>query len=106
MINCYHGMWSKRSAILALITKLMSYKVPCKWTDQHQKAFYLVKKEISRETLLFYPNFNQPFNIHTDARNLQLCTDISQKGKPIEFYSRKLSKAQTRYTTTRKNSYS
>ena len=37
-----------------------------------------------------------------DASDLQLGAVISQNGKPIAFYSRKLNPAQTRYTTTKK----
>jgi hypothetical protein len=59
-----------------------------------------MKKILSRETLLVYPDFSQPFEIHTDASHTQLGAVISQKGRPITFYSRKLNPAQTRYTTT------
>ena len=59
-----------------------------------------MKKIISRETLLAYPNFDEEFHIHTDASHTQLGAVISQNKKPIAFYSRKLSDAQTRYTTT------
>jgi hypothetical protein len=70
------------------------------WTEEHQKAFDEIKKVITRETLLAYPNFNKTFDIHTDASLLQLGACISQDGRPIAFYSRKLNPAQTRYTTT------
>ena len=52
--------------------------------------------------LLLYPNFDQPFDIHMDAINLQLGAVIRQNGKPIAFYSKKLNLAQTCYTTTAK----
>jgi hypothetical protein len=71
-----------------------------KWTAVEQKAFETIKKIISKETLLAYPNFNETFDIHTDASHLQLGAVISQQGKPIAFYSRKLQPAQMRYTTT------
>ena len=57
---------------------------------------------IGSEVLLGYPDFNAPFEIHTDASKLQLGTVISQKGKPIAFYSRKMNSAQQNYTTTEK----
>ena len=47
-----------------------------------------------------YPDFNKPFEIHTDASHTQLGAVISHNNKPIAFYSRKLQPAQTRYTTT------
>jgi hypothetical protein len=42
----------------------------------------------------------KPFIIHTGASKVQLGACISQDGRPIAFYSRKLNPAQTRYTTT------
>ena len=50
--------------------------------------------------MLAFPDFNLPFEIHTDASKLQLGAVISQNKKPIAFFSRKLTPAQTRYTTT------
>ena len=50
--------------------------------------------------LLIYPNFNVTFKIHTNDSVLQLGAAISQKGKPIAFYSGKLTDTQQRYTVT------
>ena len=52
--------------------------------------------------LLVYPDLNKPFDIHTDTSATQLGAVISQEGKPIAFYSRKLNPEQTRYTTIEK----
>ena len=49
-----------------------------------------------------YPDFNAPFEIHTDASKLQIGAVISQKGKPIAFYSIKMNSTQQNYTTTGK----
>ena len=100
MINYYRDMWIRRSEILSPLTKLCSKGVKFKWTDEQQKAFELIKRLVSQEILLAYPNFNELFEIHTDASDYQLGAVISQQGKPIAFYSRKLSPAQRNYTTT------
>ena len=100
MVNYYRDIWPQRSHILAPLTALTSPATPWRWTDQHQQAFDEMKRVITRETLLAYPDFNEVFEIHTDASLYQLGACISQKGKPIAFYSRKLNPAQTRYTTT------
>ena len=100
VVNYYRDMWVRRSHVLAPLATLTSKTTKWKWEDQHKKAFAMAKKVIAKETLLAYPNFNKPFQIHTDASHYQLGAVISQDGKPIAFYSRKLNPAQTRYTTT------
>jgi len=99
-VNYYRDMWRSRSHILAPLTKLTSDKVKWKWTEEEQKAFEDMKKAISKEVLLSFPDFNEMFEVYTDASKVQLGAVIMQKGRPLAFYSRKLTDAQTRYTTT------
>jgi hypothetical protein len=89
-------------ATSAPLTALTSKNVPLKWTDEHQKNFDAIKRVIGREVLLAYPDLNAPFQIHTDACKTQIGAVISQNGKPIAFYSRKMISAQQNYTTTEK----
>ena len=56
-----------------------------------------MKRIMARETLLAYPDFNKEFHIYTDASNIQLGAVIVQEGRPVAFFSRKLTPAQTRY---------
>ena len=100
IINYYRDMWPRRSDILSPLAALTSKEVKWEWKEEHQKAFDTMKKILSRETLLAYPNFNLPFEIHTDASAYQLGAVISQNNRPIAFYSRKSNPAQQRYTTT------
>ena len=87
-------MWNYRSDILTPLTKMTSKQATCKWTEEHQKAFELMKKTVSIETSLVYPNFSKPFVIHKDANKMQLGALISQVDDPIAFYSRKLNPVQ------------
>jgi hypothetical protein len=100
MVNYYRDMWPQRSHLLAPLSSLTSSTAKWDWTEQCQKAFEDMKRLIAKETLLTYPNFNKTFEIHTDASKVQLGACISQEGRPVAFYSRKLNPAQTRYTTT------
>ena len=93
-------MWIRRSETLAPLTALTSKKVPFKWTEVEQKAFDTMKRIMARETLLAYPDFNKEFHIYTDASKVQLGAVIVQNDRPIAFFSRKLTPAQTRYTVT------
>ena len=85
-------MWQRRSHILAPLTDLVGKgKKKIDWTNIHQKSFDEMKKVMAKETILNYPDFNKVFEIHTDASDRQLGAVISQEGKPLAFYSRKLS---------------
>ena len=57
---------------------------------------------MAREALLAYPDFERPFEIHTDACDIKLGSVISQNRKPLAFCSRKLNAAQKNYTTREK----
>ena len=102
LINYYRDMWWHHSDRLTPLTRLTSTKVPFKWTEVEQKAFENMKKIISRDVYLTYPDFNKYFDIHMDASDLQLGACISQDKKPIAFYSCKLNMAQRKYTTGEK----
>ena len=65
-----------------------------------QYAFNEIKRTVDRDNLLTYLDFNENFKLHTDASVFQLGAVINQKGKPITFYSRKLTYDQKRHTLT------
>ena len=102
LINCYCDIWVHRSDLLPPLSRLTSTNVKWEWTEVEQQAFEKVKEIISKETLLSFPDFSKPFEIHTDASHTQLGAVVSQDKKPIAFYSRKLNPAQTRCTTTKR----
>ena len=95
-------MCQKHSEILAPLTAISSKNVKYNWKDEHQNSFDAIKRVIGREVLFAYPDFNAPFEIHTDASKLKIGAVISQKGKPIVFYSRNMNIAQQNYTTAEK----
>ena len=114
MVKYYRDLWEKRSHVLAPLSDLIGEHSPkgkknkkkqkstkkFVWTDEHEKAFLQMKKIVSREVMLAYPNFNKKFVIYTDASNKQLGAVITQDNRPIAFYSKKLNKHQINYTVT------
>ena len=57
---------------------------------------------MAHDTLLTYPDFNETFNIHTNDSAFKLEEVISQKGRLIALYGRKLTDTQKKYTVTGK----
>ena len=106
-------MWVKRSEMLAPLSDLVGEcgetkttrknkvkKTPWHWDSIHQTAFDNVKTTIAKKVVLAYPDFSKPFDIYTDASIKQLWAVITQDNRPIAFFSRKLSDAQSKYTVT------
>ena len=70
------------------------------WTDCHEKAFQEMKAIITADAMNAFPDYSKPFHIYTDASSdYQLGAAIVQDGKPIAYYSKKLTSAQQNYTT-------
>jgi hypothetical protein len=55
---------------------------------------------IAKEVVLAYLEFAKPFERYTDASTILLGAVITQGNRPIAFSSRKLSKAQAKFSIT------
>ena len=61
-----------------------------------------MKAILASDCLNAYPDYSIHFHIYTNASNYQLGAAIIQNGRPIAYYSRKLTGAKQTYTTTEK----
>jgi hypothetical protein len=83
-------------------TKVKGTKeVPWQWDEVHQRAFDHVKATITKDVVLAYLDYSKVFRIYTDAPSKQLGAVITQDNRPIEFFSRKLSDIQRKYSVTK-----
>ena len=59
LINYYRDIWKHRSCTLTPLSGITSKQVKWNWSKECQKVFDTIKKLVSRETLLSYPNFQK-----------------------------------------------
>jgi hypothetical protein len=113
MIQYYRDLWEKRSHLLAPLSDLVAdcgvtkatkknktKKKPWHWDKIHQDCFDQIKVLLARDVCLAYPDYSERFDIYTDASSRQLGAVITQKNRPIAFFSRKLSDTQKKYSVT------
>jgi hypothetical protein len=57
---------------------------------------------MAADALAADPDHNKQFDMYTDASDFQLGACIIQEGRPIAYFSCKLTKSQQNYTTMEK----
>jgi hypothetical protein len=103
-VNYYPDMWPSCARILKPLTDQSSLKkrAPIKWTDEMQKAFNKMRLLMAADALAAYPDHNKQFDVYTDASEIQLGACIIQEGRPVVYFSQKLTKSQQNYATMEK----
>jgi putative transposase len=102
LVNYYRFMWKRRSHVLAPLAELMSTKTAFKWKPEHQQAFEEMKKIVSRNIMLSFPDYSKPFEIHVDASDKQLGAVLKQGNNTLAFFSKKLNPHQLNYSVGEK----
>ena len=77
------------------------------WNNKAEEAFVKLKKVLSEQITLIFPDFEKSFYLTTDASNIAIGGVLQQKDeygnlRPLMFFSRKLNKAETNYSTIEK----
>lgn len=94
------------SSLTQPLTQLLKKDQPFVWTSTQQNSFDILRKILTSEPLLQYPDFEKPFYLTTDASNLAIGSVLSQgnlpNDLPIAYASRTLNKAESNYSTTEK----
>ena len=79
--------------------------MPFAWGDSQEVAFNTLKDTLTHAPLLQLPDFNKVFELECDASSIGLGAVLLQDGKPVAYFSEKLSGASLRYSTYDKELY-
>ena len=104
LINFYHHFLPHCAQLMQPLHSLLKGKSQSlTWTEAATTSFQATKDALAKASLLTYPTPNAPTCLVTDASDTAvgavLQQHISDTWKPISFFSRKLTPAETRYST-------
>lgn len=88
--------YAKLAVPLTNLTKAVN---PFVWSPECQQSFDGIKWALTHAPVLASPNEKIPYEVVSDASGLGIGAILMQNGRPIAYESRKLSGAETRYTT-------
>ena len=95
------------STLAAPLIEVIKKDVGFKWGEAQEKAFQIIKQKLTNAPLLSLPNFNKTFEIECDASGIGIGIGVvlMQEGRPIAYFSEKLSGAALNYPTYDKELY-
>jgi hypothetical protein len=85
--------------------ELTKRDVPFAWSDSQEVAFRTLKDKLTHAPLLQLPDFNKVFELEWGASGIGLGAVLLQEGKPVAYFSEKLSGASLKYSTYDKELY-
>ena len=104
-VGFYRKFFSDYSQRTFHLTNLLKGKGKFQWSDNAQAEFEDLKQSLMKIPSLYLPDMNKEFLLFTDASGVALGSVLAQLDeekfpRPVAFASRKLTSAETRYSTT------
>ena len=105
MVNYFRDYVRNMASRTKHLNSLLCKRVPFVWTDAHEAEFCDLKDAlISPDTMLYHPDWNSPFELHTDASKHGIGAMLAQwhEGvlRPVKFASHSFTPVEGRWPTT------
>jgi hypothetical protein len=110
MAGWYRKFSKDFGKLAAPLTNLTRPSVPYVWSDECEQSFNLLKKTVSSQPVLAFPDFEaakhgRPFQVSTDGSKSGIGAVLEQKGldgkiHPLYFFSQQCNQAEQNFTTT------
>jgi len=107
-VTSFHGLSSFcrrfihnfRSLVAPMIEVLKGTRFT--WTPQAHKSFEELKDKLTHALVLALPCFEKVFEVECDASRVGIKVVLIQEGKPLSYFSEKLSELRRKYSTYEK----
>jgi hypothetical protein len=101
----YRRFVQEFNTIAAPLNELTKKGAPFHWGPAQENAFNLLKEKLTNAPLLQLPDFGKPFELECDASGIGIGGVLIQDGKPVAYFSEKLSGLNLNYSTYDKELY-
>ena len=102
LANYYRRFIRDFSKIARPLSDLLKKGASQEWDKPCHQAFEELKSKLSSPRVLKFPEFDKPFEVHTNASDFAIGGVLMQDGRPIAYESKKLDGCQRRWPTHEK----
>lgn len=110
LLNFFRHLIKDYATKVKPLIALTKQNVKFKWTEDTEKAFQELQREMVNKPTLYRADMNKKFYLISDASSIAIGAVLSQKNDkdqliPIEYYSRTLSETESRYPSWKTELY-
>jgi hypothetical protein len=105
LVGFYRCFVRDFSTIAAPLNDLTKKGVPFYWGAAQEHSFNTLINMLTHAPLLQLPDFGKTFELECDASGIEIGGVLLQEGKPIAYFSKKLSGPSLNYSTYDKELY-